>query len=92
MLYSLKDLRTQDDYTFEHSVAVSIIAIKIAQIIGMTDEQVKNLGIAGLMHDIGKARISPDILQKPGRLTEDEFTEIKKHPILRLPDCPGYAL
>lgn len=81
VLYSLKDLRTQDDYTFEHSVAVSIIAIKIAQIHGFKESDTRNLGIAGLLHDIGKARISPAILQKPGPLSPIELDEIRKHPV-----------
>ncbi len=81
VLYSLQNLRTRDDYTFEHSVAVCVISLKIGQIMGFDDNKLKSLGMAGLLHDIGKARIPMNILQKPDRLTDDEYKEIKKHPV-----------
>lgn len=77
----LWDLRQQDNYTFEHSVAVSVIAVKIAEIVNIPEAERKSIGMAGLLHDMGKCRISPDILNKPGRLSRDEYELIHQHPL-----------
>lgn len=77
----LQQLRQQDEYTMQHSVSVGVIAIKIGQTLGLKQNILRNLGIAGLMHDIGKARIAQEILNKPGPLDASEFREIQKHPL-----------
>ncbi|HEX3011260.1 MAG TPA: HD domain-containing phosphohydrolase, partial [Syntrophomonadaceae bacterium] len=77
----LQELRQQDEYTMQHSVSVGVIAIKIGQTLGLSQNILRNLGIAGLMHDIGKARIAQDILNKPGPLDAGEFREMQKHPV-----------
>lgn len=77
---SLARLKRADDYTYMHSVAVCALMIALGRAMGMPEEQVLQAGTAGLLHDIGKLAISDDILNKPGRLTDDEFRQIQQHP------------
>lgn len=79
-LISLVRLKTQDDYTYMHSVAVCALMVALAKQLNLSEAQTKQAGLAGLMHDIGKAAISNEILNKPGALTDDEFAEVKLHP------------
>ena len=79
-LISLVRLKQADDYTYMHSVAVCAMMVALAKQVGLADEQVRLYGLAGLLHDIGKMAIPLDILNKPGRLTEDEFLRVKQHP------------
>ena len=79
-LISLVRLKTQDDYTYMHSVAVCAMMTALAKELGFSDAEVRQSGLAGLMHDIGKAAIPLDILNKPGALTDSEFTMVKLHP------------
>lgn len=65
---------------YMHSVAVCALMIALARQLKMPDAQVRELGMAGLMHDIGKMLVPQDILNKPGNLTQDEFAAIKDHP------------
>ncbi|QVK21346.1 diguanylate cyclase [Mycoplasmatota bacterium] len=69
-----------DPYSEEHSIRVSDLAVKIGQSLGFTSHKITNLRTAGLLHDIGKITVARDILNKKGKLTNLEFTEIKKHP------------
>lgn len=79
-LISLVRLKTQDDYTYMHSVAVCALMTALAKELGLGDAEVRQAGLAGLMHDIGKAAIPLDILNKPGALTDSEFNMVKLHP------------
>ena len=79
-LISLARLKTKDDYTYMHSVAVCALMVALAKELGLSESEVKQAGLAGLLHDIGKAAVPLDILNKPDTLTEDEFTEVKLHP------------
>lgn len=79
-LISLARLKTADDYTYMHSVAVCALMIALARQLGLSEEEVREAGMAGLLHDMGKAMIPPEILNKPGRLTDAEFEIIKSHP------------
>lgn len=79
-MISLLRLKTADDYTYMHSVAVCALMTSLAKELGMTDAEVKQAGLAGLMHDVGKAAISLDILNKPGALSDAEFAAVKLHP------------
>ena len=79
-LVGLVRLKHADEYTYMHSVAVCALMIALARQLKMPDAQVRELGLAGLMHDIGKMLVPQDILNKPGDLTQDEFTAIKDHP------------
>ena len=81
-LISLARLKVRDEYTYMHSVAVCALMIALARQLGIKDEAlVQDVGLAGLLHDIGKATVPLEILNKPGRLSEDEFERIKDHPV-----------
>lgn len=79
-LLSVARLKTADNYTYMHSVAVSGLMVALANKLGMDEISVRRAGMAGLLHDLGKARMDPDILNKPGRLTEEEFAHMQGHP------------
>jgi putative nucleotidyltransferase with HDIG domain len=79
-LLSLARLKTSDDYTYMHSVAVCILMIALARQLKLSEEHVKEAGIAGLMHDVGKMMICSSILDKAGKLTFEEFERMKNHP------------
>lgn len=80
-LISLARLKTADDYTYMHSVAVCALMVALAGQLGLDEEQMRSAGVAGLLHDLGKAMMPQDILNKPGKLTDAEFTIIKSHPV-----------
>lgn len=73
-------LNTQDDYTYQHSVQVGMLSYYIARWLGWSEADTVRAGKAGFLHDIGKCKVSETILNKPERLTADEFTEVKNHP------------
>jgi len=79
-LISLARLKTADDYTFMHSVAVCALMIALARQLGLDEQQTREAGMAGLLHDLGKAMIPLEILNKPGKLTDAEFDLVKTHP------------
>ena len=79
-LISLARLKTMDDYTYMHSVAVCALMIALARQLEMDDEQTRDAGLAGLFHDIGKMAVSSSILNKPGKLTDAEFDSVRGHP------------
>lgn len=74
-------LKVSDEYTFKHSVDVATMAMIIAKKTGMAREEVYDIGVTGLLHDIGKSKIPNEILNKPGKLTDEEFAIMKHHPI-----------
>ncbi len=75
-------LEARDHYTRGHSEAVALLVTKMAAHMNAGPEEIESLGISGRLHDIGKIGIPDSILLKPGRLSDDEFTIIKKHPII----------
>ncbi|MDD9265957.1 HD-GYP domain-containing protein [Paenibacillus sp. GCM10023248] len=77
----LLSLNSQDDYTFQHSVQVGMLSFYIAKWMNKSCQEALYIGKTGYLHDIGKCRISRDILDKPGKLTNDEYSEIQKHTI-----------
>ncbi len=79
-LISLARLKTSDEYTYMHSVAVCALMIALARQLEMTEEQVREAGEAGLLHDIGKMAIPDAILNKPDKLTDAEFGTMRLHP------------
>jgi len=79
-LLSLARLKTQDDYSYMHSVAVCALMTALARALNLSDDEVQQAGLAGLLHDIGKATVPLEILNKPGALTDEEFDLIKQHP------------
>ena len=88
-------LKVSDEYTFKHSVDVAMISMIIAKKHGLPREEVREIGMAGLLHDMGKSCISSEILNKPGKLTEEEFQEMKHHPLYGyeiLKDRGGFSI
>lgn len=77
---SLARLKNSDDYTYLHSVAVCALMTALGRNLGLNDQQVQQAGLAGLFHDLGKVAIPANILNKPGKLTDAEFTVMKSHP------------
>jgi putative nucleotidyltransferase with HDIG domain len=80
-LIGLARLKDKDDYTYMHSVAVCALMVSLARQLGLNDEQVRQAGLAGLLHDVGKMMIPLSILNKPGKLTDAEFGAVKSHPV-----------
>ena len=79
-LVSLARLKTHDDYTYMHSVAVCALMVSLARQLGLEEDACRQAGHAGLLHDIGKAMMPTDVLNKPGKLTDDEYGVMKTHP------------
>ena len=79
-LLSLIRLKTADEYTYLHSVAVCVLMVALGKQFGLRGEELKEVGVAGLLHDIGKMAVPGDILNKPGKLTDEEFEIVKSHP------------
>ena len=91
---ALTYLRQCDDYTVEHSADVAILMCGIARVLGVPEAELRTVALAGLMHDVGKQRVPPEILLKAGTLTREEFAEMRKHPeygfeiLSACADCP----
>jgi len=79
-LVSLARLKTQDDYSYMHSVAVCALMVALGRELGFDEATCRSAGTAGLLHDVGKALMPLEILNKPGKLTDDEFGVMKSHP------------
>ncbi|MFC4322480.1 HD-GYP domain-containing protein [Litchfieldia salsa] len=77
-LHGIKDY---DEYTYRHSINVGMISAVIGKLLGRSKKDIFLLGQMGLLHDIGKTMISPDIINKPGRLDANEWQEITRHTI-----------
>ena len=80
-LLSIVRLKTIDDYTYMHSVAVCALMISLGQRLGIKGEELHQIGMGGLLHDVGKMGIPMAVLNKPGKLTQDEFTVVQNHPM-----------
>ncbi|MBO5246407.1 MAG: HD-GYP domain-containing protein [Eubacterium sp.] len=81
MAIDISALKTSDEYTFKHSVDVATISMIVAKKMGMTEEEIHEIGITGLLHDVGKTKIPNHILNKPGRLNDDEFQIMQQHSV-----------
>ena len=79
-LISLARLKTADDYTYMHSVAVCGLMTALSRTLGFDEETTRDAAMAGLLHDIGKVHMPLNILNKPQKLTEQEFAQVKDHP------------
>ena len=79
-LLSVVRIKRADDYTYLHSAAVGALMVALARQLGLDREQTRIAGLAGMLHDIGKAAIPHEVLNKPEALTEAEFAIIKTHP------------
>lgn len=74
------EIRTYDDYTFDHSVDVCILSVLTGITLGYNRLKLRELGTGALLHDIGKVKVSKGVLNKPGTLTPDEWQKIRRHP------------
>jgi putative nucleotidyltransferase with HDIG domain len=81
-LLALTMLKGYDEYTYVHSVNVGILCLAYAAHEGLTGDELRGVGLAGLLHDVGKVRTAEEIVKKPGSLTEEEIAIMKKHPVL----------
>ncbi len=75
----LAKLKSSDGYSYNHALNVSITLMAFANFLALSKNQIKELGLAGLLQDVGKVKISPDILLKKGKLTREEYEYAKKH-------------
>lgn len=73
-------LKDKNEYTYMHSVAVCTLMVNLARTLNIPEREHRTIGLAGLLHDVGKAAVPIDILEHPGRLTDEQFAEIKSHP------------
>lgn len=91
-LMGLTSIKMYDEYTFAHSVNTSILAVSLGSFLSFGKAQIAALGVAGLLHDIGKVNVPREIINKPDKLSDDEWEIVKRHPIegaLILSDTPG---
>jgi HD-GYP domain-containing protein (c-di-GMP phosphodiesterase class II) len=79
-IMALTLIKNFDEYTYTHSVNVSVISIAIADALSLSPQEKTDVGVAALLHDVGKTQLALDLIRKPGTLTVEEFEEIKKHP------------
>ena len=80
-LINLARLKTVDDYTYMHSVAVCALMVALAKQLNLDERLTRQSGLAGLLHDMGKALTPEGILNKPGKLSNEEFAIVKRHPV-----------
>jgi HD-GYP domain-containing protein (c-di-GMP phosphodiesterase class II) len=80
-LMSLTAIKNFDEYTFAHSVNVCILSVSLGARLGLPKKKLSELGFAALFHDVGKVRLPLEILNKPGELNEEEWEEVRKHPV-----------
>ena len=81
MILPLLQLREFDEYTTTHSLNVSVLVMALAESLQLAQQDVRAFGIAGLLHDLGKVHIPLEILNKPGKLTEEERQVMQNHPV-----------
>lgn len=74
-------LKVSDEYTFKHSVDVAAMSVVIGKNMGLPENELRDLSISGLLHDVGKAKIPAEVLNKPGKLSDDEFALMKQHTL-----------
>jgi putative nucleotidyltransferase with HDIG domain len=82
VLVNLVDIKSTDSYTFQHSVNVATLSILLAKNLNYDRSDLIKIGIGAMLHDIGKLAIPEEILKKPGKLDEEEYAIIQKHPSL----------
>ena len=79
-MLALTLIKNFDEYTYNHSVNVSVLSLAVAESLGLEETERIGIGVGGLLHDVGKTQLALDLIRKPGTLTVEEFEEIKKHP------------
>jgi len=80
-IVGLTALKDHDEYTYSHCVNVAVLSISMGQRLGLPRQALADLGVAGLLHDLGKMRIPSDVLRKPDALTVEEWALMKRHPL-----------
>jgi putative nucleotidyltransferase with HDIG domain len=80
-LLPLLRLKEHDNYTFQHSVSVSALLVTLARGLDLPTKRIKEIALGGLLHDVGKAKVPDEILNKPAKLTDAEFTKMKSHVV-----------
>jgi HD-GYP domain-containing protein (c-di-GMP phosphodiesterase class II) len=94
-IVGLTALKSHDEYTYAHCVNVSTLSISMGHHMGISRQILADLGVAALIHDIGKIAVPAEVLRKPGRLTDDEWTSMRRHPIegmkMMMGDMPGLS-
>jgi putative nucleotidyltransferase with HDIG domain len=80
-LLPLAQMKTRDEYTFQHSVSVSALAVAFGRVLDMPRDEIKAVALGGLLHDVGKALVPGRILNKPGKLDDEEFVVMKSHAL-----------
>jgi len=80
-IVGLTAIKEHDEYTFVHCVNVSVLSVAIGAALGLPRAALANLGVAALLHDLGKLAVAPEVLNKPDRLTRDEWAQIQRHPL-----------
>lgn len=78
---SLYDIKTYDNYTYVHCLDTGIMSVFLGMSMGLKENQLKELAMGSILHDIGKTRVPSKIINKNGKLTKEEYDEIKKHPL-----------
>lgn len=97
-LLDILRFKKKDEYTYLHSVAVCTLMVNVARHLGRSEADMREYGMAGLLHDIGKMGVDDTILNKPGTLSEDEFERVRRHPefghamLLKTANVPDMAL
>jgi HD-GYP domain-containing protein (c-di-GMP phosphodiesterase class II) len=98
ILRLVSPVKAHSDYTFAHTTNVTILSIFQAESLGMRGEVLHEVGLAGLLHDVGKTFVPNEVLEKPGKLTDEEWAIMKQHPLQgakylsSLPDVPRLAV
>lgn len=82
LVIPIVQLKRHDDFTFTHSLNVAVIALFIGKFLGLGREDLVQLGLGALLHDLGKLKVPPEILRKPSTLSEDEWRIIREHPLV----------
>lgn len=78
----LMRLKAYDEYTYTHGISLSALSLLLGKHLGLSAEERELMGLAGLVHDVGKCMLPLEILNKPGKLTAEEFATIKSHPLM----------
>jgi HD-GYP domain-containing protein (c-di-GMP phosphodiesterase class II) len=81
ILLGLAAIRNYDEYTLNHSTNVMVYSLSIGRRLGLSKKAMTELGVTALLHDIGKSKIPIEVLNKPGKLDDEEWTQMKKHPL-----------
>lgn len=98
VLRVISPVKSYSEYTYVHATNVSVITLFQAEALGMKGENLHDVGIAALMHDVGKMFVPKEVLEKPGKLTDEEWNQMKQHPVAgakylsALPDVPKLAM